>query len=413
GGLMALVQVVLSDLVSPRERGRYMGYLGSVMAVGTVGGPLLGGVITDSALGWRWCFFVGVPIAAAAFVVLQRTLHLPERPRRKVRIDYLGAGLISAGISALLIWVSLAGHQFDWLSWQTAVLVLGGIALLGAAVRVEVTRDEPLIPTHLFRERVPVLAAIASASVGVALFGVAVFLSQYLQISRGESPTASGLLTIPMMIGILISSTLVGRRISKTGRYKKFMVTGAVLLTTGLALMGMLDEHTSLVELGVFMALVGLGVGMVMQNLVLVVQNAVPLEDIGAASALITFSRSLGGATGVSVLGAILGSRASSQIADGLAAQGISTGAVGGGTTSIPDVNSLPGPVLAVVQHAYASGTAEIFMVAAPLTLVALIAIALLPEVPLGTRSGSERLAEDRAGEAEAEPVPPAAPVPA
>ena len=155
------------------------------------------------------------------------------------------------------------------------------------------------------------LAAIASASVGVALFGVAVFLSQYLQISRGESPTASGLLTIPMMVGILISSTLVGRRISKTGRYKKFMVTGAALLTAGLALMGMLDEHTSLVELGFFMSLVGLGVGMVMQNLVLVVQNSVPLSDVGAASALVTFSRSLGGATGVSVLGAILGSRAS------------------------------------------------------------------------------------------------------
>ncbi len=133
GGLMALVQVVLSDLVSPRERGRYMGYLGSVMAVGTVGGPLLGGVITDSALGWRWCFFVGVPIAAAAFVVLQRTLHLPERPRRKVKIDYLGAALISAGVSAVLIWVSLAGHQFDWLSWQSAALVGAGVALLIAA----------------------------------------------------------------------------------------------------------------------------------------------------------------------------------------------------------------------------------------------------------------------------------------
>ena len=240
------------------------------------------------------------------------------------------------------------------------------------------------------------LAAIASASVGVALFGVAVFLSQYLQISRGESPTASGLLTIPMMVGILISSTLVGRRISKTGRYKKFMVTGAALLTVGLALMGMLDEHTSLIELGAFMSLVGLGVGMVMQNLVLVVQNSVPLADVGAASALITFFRSLGGATGVSVLGAILGSRASSQITDGLAARGIDAGATGGGAGSIPDVGSLPGPVQAVVEHAYASGTAEIFLVAAPLTLVALIAIALLPEVPLGTRSGTERLADEQ-----------------
>ena len=267
------------------------------------------------------------------------------------------------------------------------------MALLIAAVRVEVTRDEPLIPTHLFRERVPVLAAIASASVGVALFGVAVFLSQYLQISRGESPTASGLLTIPMMLGILVSSTLVGRRISKTGRYKKFMVTGATLLTVGLALMGVLDEHTSLIELGAFMSLVGLGVGMVMQNLVLVVQNSVPLEDIGAASALITFFRSLGGATGVSVLGAILGSRASAQIADGLAAKGIHAGA-GGAAGTIPDPGSLPGPVQAVVEHAYASGTAEIFLVAAPLSLIALIAIALLPEVPLGTRSGTERMAD-------------------
>lgn len=395
GGLTALVQVVLSDLVSPRERGRYMGILGSVMAVGTVAGPLLGGVITDSFLGWRWCFFVGVPIAVAALITLQRTLHLPPRTRRAVKIDYLGAALISAGVSAILIWVSLAGHQFAWASAQTAILVTVGVVSIAAAIRVEVKSDEPLIPTHLFRDRTPLLAVIASASVGVGLFGTSVFLSQYLQIARGESPTASGLLTIPMMAGILTSSTLIGRRITKTGRYKKWMVAGAAMLTVGMALMGTLDEHTSLVQLSLFMALVGLGVGMVMQNLVLVVQNSVPLGEIGSASALVTFFRSLGGASGVAVLGAVLGSRASASITQGLAERGVTGGAAaGGGSTSIPDPGSLPGPVRAIVEHAYASGTAEIFMVAAPLGLVALIAIALLKEVPLGTRSGVERQAE-------------------
>lgn len=396
GGLTALVQVVLSDLVSPRERGRYMGILGSVMAVGTVAGPLLGGVITDSFLGWRWCFFVGVPIAVASLITLQRTLHLPLRPKRKVKIDFLGATLISAGVSSILIWVSLAGHQFDWASAQSVILVTAGAVFIAAAIRVEIKSDEPLVPTHLFRERTPVLAVIASAAVGVGLFGTSVFLSQYLQIARGESPTASGLLTIPMMVGILVSSTLIGRRITKTGRYKKWMVAGAAMLTFGMALMGTLDEHTSLIELGLFMALVGLGVGMVMQNLVLVVQNSVPLGEIGSASALVTFFRSLGGASGVAALGAVLGSRASSSISDGLAANGIRGGAAaGGGSTSIPDPSSLPGPIRAIVEHAYAAGTAEIFLVAAPLGLVALIAIALLKEVPLGERSGMERQAED------------------
>jgi MFS family permease len=243
--------------------------------------------------------------------------------------------------------------------------------------------------------------------VGVGLFGTSVFLSQYLQIARGMTPTESGLLTIPMMIGILVSSTLIGRRITRTGRYKKWMVAGAAMLTVGMALMGTLDESTSLIELGVFMALVGLGVGMVMQNLVLVVQNSVPFSEMGASSALVTFFRSLGGASGVAVLGAVLGSRAASQVADGLAAAGIRpAGGLGGGSTAIPDPGALPGPVRAIVEHAYASGTAEIFMVAAPLGLIALVAIALLPEVPLGTKSGVEKAQED-AAEVAAPAAPP------
>jgi EmrB/QacA subfamily drug resistance transporter len=389
GGLTALVQVILSDLVSPRERGRYAGYLGAVFGVGTVAGPLLGGVVTDS-FGWRWCFYVGVPFALAAFVVLQRTLHLPRR-RREVSLDYLGALLIAAGTSSLLVWVSLAGQQYDWLSWQTAGLVAAGVALLVGAVAVERRVREPLVPLRLFSQRTVVLAVIASVAVGIALFGTTVFLSQYMQIARGKSPTESGLLTIPMVVGLFTASAFIGRRVTRTGRYKRVMLIGTGLLTLGLALMGTLDETTSLIELGAFMVSVGAGVGMLMQNLVLVVQNAVAQREIGAGSSLIAFFRSLGGAVGVSVLGALLASKASSAIVQGLAAAGLPAPS---GGHRVPVVSELPAPVAHIVEHAYGTGIAEIFLVAAPLGLVAMAAVALMHEVPLGTKSGIE-LARD------------------
>jgi MFS family permease len=385
GGLTALVQVILSDLVSPRERGRYAGYLGAVFGAGTVAGPLLGGVVTDS-IGWRWCFYIGVPFAVAAFIVLQRTLHLP-RVRREVRLDYAGATLIAGGASALLVWVSLAGQSFAWASWQTSALVTAGLGLIAAAIAVERRVREPLVPLRLFSHRTVVLAVIASVAVGIAMFGTTVFLSQYMQVARGKSPLESGLLTIPMVVGLFTASTLIGRRVTHTGRYKQFMLTGTALLTVGLALMGTLDETTSLVELGSFMVLVGAGLGMLMQNLVLVVQNAVPRHDIGSGSSLIAFFRSLGGAVGVSVLGALLASKASASIAAGLAAAGVRTPA---DSHSVPAVHELPPTVARIVEHAYGSGIAEIFLAAAPLGLVAMIAVALMHEAPLGTRSGIE-----------------------
>jgi EmrB/QacA subfamily drug resistance transporter len=401
GGLTALVQVILSDLVSPRERGRYSGYLGAVFGVGTVAGPLLGGVITDG-VGWRWCFYVGVPFAAAALVVLQRTLHLP-RKRREVSLDYPGAILIAAGVSSILIWVSLAGQQFDWVSWQTAALVIGGVALVIGAVLVERRAHEPLVPLHLFEDRTVVLAVVASVAVGIAMFGTTVFLSQYMQVARDKSPTESGLLTIPMVIGLFFASTLIGRRVTATGRYKKFMLVGSLLLTVGLALMGTLDETTSLAELGAFMVLVGAGVGMLMQNLVLVVQNTVRRDEIGAGSSLIAFFRSLGGAIGVSVLGAVLATRAQDSIASGLASRGVKLPA--GSGDAVPDVDALPPAIAHVVEHAYGSGIAEVFLIAAPLGLVAMAAIALMREVPLGTRSGLE-LAQAEQGPGAAAPGP-------
>ena len=261
------------------------------------------------------------PVRVAAFILLQRTLHLPRR-RREAKIDYVGATLIAGGVSSLLIWVSLAGQQYDWLSWQSRD-ALGGLLLSAAAVFVERAVKEPLVPLRLFDDRTVVLAVIASVAVGIALFGTTVFLSQYMQIARAKTPTESGLLTIPMVVGLFLASTIVGRLVSNSGRYKRFMLTGAVLLTAGLALMGTLDETTSLVELSVFMLALGAGVGMLMQNLVLVVQNTVRFEDVGAGSSLIAFFRSLGGAIGVSVLGALLAHHASATITRRLAAQGI------------------------------------------------------------------------------------------
>lgn len=393
GAMTALVQVILSDLVSPRERGKYAGYLGAVFGVGTVAGPLLGGFVTDS-LGWRWCFYVGVPFAVAALVVLQRTLHLP-RHRREVSIDYLGATLIAGGVSSLLIWVSLAGQQYDWVSWQSGALIALGLVLVGAAWFAERAAREPMVPLRLFENRTVVLSVIASVAVGIAMFGTTVFLTQYMQIARGMTPTESGLLTIPMVAGLFVASTVIGRVVTRTGRYKRWMLLGAALLTVGMGLMGaLLDEHTSLIELGAFMAIAGAGIGMLMQNLVLIVQNTVATSDVGAGSGLIAFFRSLGGAIGVSVLGAVLAARASSSIVDGFAQRGIDAGGAGS-SGKLPDVHALPAPAAAVVEHAYASGVAEIFLVAAPLGLVAFAALALMREQPLGAKSGIE-LARER-----------------
>lgn len=398
GALTALVQVILSDLVSPRERGRYMGYLGAVFGLGTVAGPVIGGLLTDH-LGWHWCFFVGVPFALAALVVLQRTLHLPRVKRDDVKIDVLGAFLIAGGVSALLIWVTLAGKDYDWISGTSALMVGGGILLLAAAVAVERRSKEPLIPMNLFENRTVVMAVIASVAVGIAMFGTTIFLTQYMQLARGYSPTESGLLTIPMVVGLFGSSTISGRRISQTGRYRRYMLAGTLLLAGGLALMGLIDETTSLVEVGLFMLIVGIGVGMVMQNLILAVQNVIPRREMGAGSALIAFFRSLGGAIGVSVLGAILGTQVSSHIREGLAARGIDGGALASSGGSIPDLATLPEPVREVVQHAYGTGIAELFLIAAPLGLVAFVAVWFLREQRLGTKSGAELAAEELAEE--------------
>ncbi|WP_123664301.1 MFS transporter [Actinocorallia herbida] len=375
GALQVLVQVIIAAMIPPKERGKYNGYLGGVMAFATVGGPLVGGVISDSFLGWRWCFFIAVPFLAIAVTVLQKFLHITHVRKEGVKIDYWGATLIAAAVSVLLLWVTFAGDSFDWLSWQTGAMLGGTIVLLVIAIFVELRHPQPVVPIRIVKQRTPALAIIASLAVGMAMFGGSVFLGQYFQIGRGYSPTQAGLLTIPMMLGVLVASTITGRIISKTGSVRPHVIFGLVVLIVGFGLMSVIDHETSLVYIGVAIALIGAGVGASMQNLVLIVQNGVHIRDMGAASASVTFFRSLGGTIGVSVLGAILATRVADLIKDGFAKIGITpTGGQGGNL----DVASLPAPLAEIVRSAYGDATGHIFLVSLGIAVVGLVAALFL-----------------------------------
>ncbi|MEV7172810.1 MDR family MFS transporter [Streptomyces sp. NPDC093224] len=410
GGLSALAQIVMAAMISPRERGRYSGYLGAVFAVATVGGPLLGGVITDTEwLGWRWCFYVGVPFAIIALIVLQRTLHLPV-VRREVKVDWLGAFLISGAVSLLLIWVTQAGDSYEWISWQTWAMTGGAVVLGLLFVLVESRASDPIIPLRLFRNKTITLASAASLFVGIAMFSGTVFFSQYFQLARGESPTMSGILTIPMIGGLFVSSTVSGQVITKTGKWKAWLVSGGVLLTVGMGLLGTLRYDTPYWHIAVYMALTGLGLGMMMQNLVLATQNQVAPEDLGAASSVVTFFRSLGGAMGVSALGAVMAHRVTHYVQEGLAALGPKASALGHGGTAgggIPDLDKLPAPFREVIESAYGHGVGDVFLYAAPFALLGLVLVVFIKEVALKSKPAAHAPAAGSAtaaAPAEAEP---------
>ncbi|WP_327284219.1 MDR family MFS transporter [Streptomyces sp. NBC_01205] len=389
GGLSALAQIVMAAMISPRERGRYSGYLGAVFAVATVGGPLLGGVITDTSwLGWRWCFYVGVPFAVIALIVLQRTLHLPV-VRRNVKVDWLGAFLISGAVSLLLIWVTQAGDSYDWISWTTVAMTGGAVVLGLLFLLVESKASDPIIPLRLFRNKTISLASAASLFVGIAMFSGTVFFSQFFQLARNESPTMSGILTIPMIGGLFVSSTVSGQVITKTGKWKAWLVSGGVLLTAGLGMLGTLRYDTPYWQIAIYMALTGLGLGMMMQNLVLATQNQVAPQDLGAASSVVTFFRSLGGAVGVSALGAVMANRVTHYVKDGLAALGPKAAAMSHGGTAgggIPDLDKLPAPLRTVIESAYGHGVGDVFLYAAPTALLALLLVLFIKEVALKSK---------------------------
>ncbi|RVW03492.1 MDR family MFS transporter [Rhodococcus spongiicola] len=393
GGVTALVVAIIGSIIPPRDRGRYAGYTGAAMAVSMSGGPLLGGVIVDSPLGWRWCFFVCLPLAVVALILLQRTLRIPTERKDDVSIDWLGATLLAAGVSVLLIWVSFAGKAgyYDFISKESALYVGVGVALLIAMVIVETKAKSPIIPLHIVTEKTTGLAIIASVAVGVGLFGATTFLGQYFQTARGHSPTIAGFLTIPMVAGMLIASIGSGRLITRFGKWKPFIVAGAALLVIGFGLLSTIDHATSLELVGVYIAVVGVGVGCLMQNLVLAVQNTVSVKNIGAASSSIAFFRTFGGAIGVSVLGSILASRVTTLSAEGFARLGIDTQSAGGGNL---DLNALPAPIAMIIRTAYGDATGRLFLVACLFAVITLVCVILIPNAPLRTTIDVEEPAE-------------------
>ncbi|MFD4337120.1 MFS transporter [Streptomyces anulatus] len=411
GGLSALAQIVMAAMIAPRERGRYSGYLGAVFAVATVGGPLLGGVITDTSwMGWRWCFYVGVPFAIIALIVLQKTLKLPVVKREGVKVDWTGAFFISAAVSLLLVWVTFAGDKYDWMSWQSGVMVAGSVLLGLIFVFTESRAKEPIIPLRLFRNRTITLASIASLFVGIAMFAGTVFFSQYFQLARGKSPTMSGVMTIPMIAGLFLSSTVSGQVITKTGRWKAWLVSGGFLVTAGLGMLGTIRYDTEYWHVAVYMFVMGLGIGMMMQNLVLATQNQVAPEDLGSASSVVTFFRSLGGAIGVSALGAVLGNRVTHYVKEGIADLGPEGAAFGHGGTGgggIPDLDKLPEPLRLVMEAAYGHGVGDVFLYAAPAALVAFVVTLFIKEVALKSSVTTDAPAGASAADGTAEvPVP-------
>lgn len=403
GGLTALTQIVMADIISPRERGKYMGLFGAVMALGTVGGPLIGGFITD-AINWRWNFFVALPFAVIAIILIQKTLRLPVQPKRKVSIDYAGIVLLTAGVSLLLIWVTLAGTQFEWLSTPSFLMVGGAIVALIAFVIVELKSAEPILPLTMFQNSTFTLSVIASISVGVSMFGTSVFLAQYMQLARGANATQSGLMTIPMMAGLLIISTIAGAMISKRGKWKAIMVVGSILQLVGLFALSTIHYDTNFILVSLYMFILGAGLGMVMQNLVLIVQNAVTPQEIGVASSGIAFFRSLGGTIGVSVLGALMATKVADLLAGksaelqaaiaGLGEKGkdIATALASG---NIPAVHSLPDSVRIIIESAYGDAVGHVFFIAAPLSILTILAIAFLPNLELSSQTREERTKSD------------------
>ncbi|MFJ5308163.1 MFS transporter [Streptomyces sp. NPDC088350] len=409
GGLSALVQVVMAAMISPRERGRYSGYTGATFAVATVGGPLLGGVITDTSwLGWRYCLFVGIPFALVALIVLQKTLNLPVA-KRKVKVDWTGAFFITAAASLLLVWVTFADDKYDWLSWQTYTMVGGTFVLALLFVFTETRASEPIIPLRLFRNRTVSLASLASLFVGVGMYSGTVFFSQYFQLARDKSPTMSGVMTIPMIGGLFVASMVSGRFITRTGRWKGWLVAGGLFLTAGLSLLGLMRYDTPYWELSLYMALLGIGVGTMMQNLVLSTQNQVTPKDLGAASSTVSFFRSLGGAVGVGVLGSVMSGRITHYAKDtvtSLDPQSQAAAAKAVGSSALPDMNALPGTVRTWLESAYGHGIADVFLYAAPFALVAFVVVMFIKEVPLRTSGGLAQAAEEAVGVLDAAEVP-------
>jgi EmrB/QacA subfamily drug resistance transporter len=386
GGLFALALATMGDVVPPRERGRYGGYFGAVFGTSSVLGPVLGGAFADGP-GWRWIFYINIPIGIAALVITSVALKIPH-VRRDHDIDYLGAATIVAAVSSFLLFTTWAGPDEGWASPAALGLVAAGVLLTALFVFVESRATEPIIPLELFKLSVFRTASLYSFILGFAMFGGIVFLPIYLQVVQGFSPTKSGLALLPMVVGIFSTSISSGIVMSKTGRYKVFPIMGALTVAFALLMLSRLTVDTPYWQAGIYFWLFGAGLGFSMQIIVTIVQNAVDKRHMGTSTSSVTFFRFMGGTFGAAVFGAILSSRLSTHLADELAGRpGAAGGALGGDLTNNTQViAALPEPLKGLVLNGFAEALSDVFMWAIPVVLVAFVVSLFIREVPLKSR---------------------------
>jgi EmrB/QacA subfamily drug resistance transporter len=388
GGLMSLAMAVVGDLVSPRERGRYQGYIQAVFALASVAGPLLGGLFTDH-LTWRWAFYVNLPLGAAALAVIAAAFRAPVR-RVPHRIDYAGAVLLMAGVSALQLMIVWGGNRYPWRSEPVLALAVAGIALLALFVLVQAGAVEPILPLRLFRDPVVVVVSGGLVAGTCSLFAATTFLPLYLQVVRGITATSSGLLLLPLMLGITAATTVSGRIISATGRYKLFPIGGLTLTTTALGLFAMLDAATPLWLVIAIMVLMGVGFGMVTQVLVLAIQNAVDRKELGTATAAANFFRSLGGSVGVAVFGGVMSAGLSRWLP-----RTVPPSAAGTPVKTLLDsparMLALPPEVRTGIADGVSHALNDVFLTAAPIAALGVLTVLFLREYPLRTGMPARR----------------------
>jgi EmrB/QacA subfamily drug resistance transporter len=390
GGIMGLTFAIVGDSVPPRERGKYQGLFGGVFMLAMVAGPLLGGVFTEHAsilgvAGWRWVFYVNLPIGIIALFVISAVLHLPKR-RVKASIDYVGAALIVAGVSALLLVAQMGGQQFAWGSFTIIGLAAGGVVVQTAFVLWELRAAEPILPMRLFKGPVYRVSNVVGFLIGMVMMGAMMYIPFYFQVVDFDSPTKAGLRMLPMMVGVLTTSIVGGRLISRTGKYKMWPVVGIAVTTLGLGLMSTMDDHTSVALSSVYMFVVGLGLGSTMQVLILAVQNSVEMKDMGVATTSSTFFRSLGQTFGAAVMGAILTNQLTSHLKAAAASQPslAQVGKQGMETLqSESKMAQLSPQVQHVLTHSFTQALSTVFLTGAALSVLAWVASFFLKEMKL------------------------------
>jgi EmrB/QacA subfamily drug resistance transporter len=396
GGLMTLAMAIVADIISPRERGRYQGYIQMVFVFASVAGPLFGGLFADH-LSWRWVFYVNLPIGAVALTVISTTLP-PATTDRRPRIDWLGAALVAGAITAFLLVTTWGGRQYAWDSAEIVGLAVAAVALLVAFVVQERRAPEPILPLRLFREPVFDVVSATLFLTTCAFFAAVVFTPLYLQVVTGASATESGLLLLPLMLAGAASTAVSGRLMSKTGRYKRFPVAGLALMAVGLLLLSRMDTSTSRVTTSLFLVVFGVGFGMVSQVLTVAIQNAVDRRDIGVATGSANLFRALGGSVGVALFGAIFAARLDTWLPRSVpgGTRGVSADSL---QASPETLHAMPVGVRDGIAEAVAHSLQTVFMVAAPVALVGLAVVLLLREVPLRGPGGPPKGEQTAAGE--------------